>query len=124
MPARKKQKGPAPEMPRLPPMPYQEPPGPHQEKRFGYTLPLAMVAQLIPSKQIDDPKTTVSGKPGRQVVQEEWANLQKRVCWNFEAAKPLCVVVNNANRDGLTIHIGSMLELLYKKHSEFDPKLH
>ena len=45
-------------------------------------------------------------------------NLEERGCWNKKMARPLSEVIKEANKAGKTIHIGSMLELLYLKNSE------
>ena len=114
-PAAKRKKAPAPAMPRLPPRPYYEP-SHHTARDWVGQLPMAMVAQLIPSKKVDDIHR--KGITGRDAVRAEWANLEKRNCWDINRAKPLREASREANKRGELIHIGSMLELCYLKHSE------
>ena len=119
MPARKATKGPAPRMPRLAPRSYHEP---HSTSLSDWVdqIPLAMVATLIPSKQVDSIER--NGVTGRQAVQKEYDNLRKRGCYDPAKARKLSEVCREATKNGKTIHIGSMLELLYLKHSELDIK--
>ena len=76
-----------------------------------------MVAQLINSKQVDCiHRNRISG---RGTLMAEWANLESRNCWDINRAKPLREAISEANRHEVIIHLGSMLELCYLKHSEF-----
>ena len=56
-------------------------------------------------------------------IKAEWDNLQGRGCWDVKQARPLDDVIREANREGKLIHIGSMLELCYLKHSELPVEL-
>ena len=106
-----------PAMPVLPPRPYvdvdvnvyenRSQGGGDSSRRFE--LPLAMVARLIPSKEIDK---TVGG---RAAVEKEWNALLDRECWNIDNAKEWDEVRKEANKAGKIIHLGAMLELLYQK---------
>ena len=106
-------------MPRLPPRPYHD--EYHSAKEWVGQLPLAMVAQLIPSKEVraisrkdkDGVVTT-----GWQAVKKEWDNLEARKCWDASQARPLDDVIREAKNNKELIHIGSMLEMCYLKHSE------
>ena len=106
-------------MPRLPPRPYHD--EYHSAKEWVGQLPLAMVAQLIPSKQHrtikrkDKDGVTVTGW---DAVLKEWKNLEDRKCWDASKARPLDDVIREAKNKNELIHIGSMLELCYLKHSE------
>ena len=82
----------------------------------GGFLPLAMVATLIPSKKVES--MVVNGVTGRQAINKEWENLRSRGCWDETRMRKLVDVIREAEQERRTIHIGSMLELLYLKHSE------
>ena len=99
-------------MPVLPPRPYEESSRGEGDVEHRCQLPLAMVAKLIPSNMVD--KT----KGGREAIEKEWNALAKRECRVVENAEEWNKVKQKANREGRTIHLGSMLELLYQKGSE------
>ena len=47
-----------------------------------------------------------------------WDNLESHKCWDASLARPLDDVIREAKKKHELIHIGSMLELCYLKHSE------
>ena len=51
-------------------------------------------------------------------IKKEYTNLETRGCWNINDAEELSVVAARLSKEGTLIHIGSMFELLYLKHSE------
>ena len=72
-----------------------------------------MVARLISAKDVD--KTA----GGREAIDREMDALKGRGCWNIENAQKWNGVKRKANAEGRTIHLGSMLELLYQKGDEW-----
>ena len=55
---------------------------------------------------------------GWGAVKEEWTSLDARRCWDISKARKHNDVVKEAIRDKVTIHLGPMLELCYRKHCE------
>ena len=101
-----------PAMPVLAPRPYVESSRGGGDVEHRCQLPLAMVARLISAKDVD--KTP----GGRAAIDAEWDALKGRGCWNIANAQKWNDVKKKANAEGRTIHLGSMLELLYQKGDE------
>ena len=78
-------------------------------------LQYAMVAQLVKDK------ATLKSDECQKALRKEWDNLLSRKCWDINKAEKWKVVKARADKAGETIHLGSLLELVYEKHSELDP---
>ena len=74
-----------------------------------------MVAQLVKDK------ARLRSEECRNAVQREWDNLIKRQCWDINKAEKWKDVKARADKAGETIHLGSLCELVYEKHSELAP---
>ena len=71
-----------------------------------------MVAQLVKDK------ATLKSDECKKVLKAEWDALLKRQCWDIKKAEKWKDVSARANKAEETIHLGSLLELVYEKHSE------
>ena len=93
--ARKAVKAEAPPMPRLVNKTYQEP---HCDTASDWVaqLPLAMVATLIPSKQVHLYER--KGLTGPQAIKLEYDKLEARGCWNLDEAEPPRIALSQAFR--------------------------
>ena len=99
-------------MPLLPHRPYVESSRGGGDRELRCDMPFAMVARLTSASVVD--KTP----GGREAIDKEWRALQERDCWNVTDAREWNEVKRQANKEGRTIHLGSMLELLYQKGDE------
>ena len=125
MPAVKKMKAVAPEMPKLDaakePSDFRSHHDPDDETNrykqgMEYNMHVSMAAQLVKDKE------TLKSQAVRDAVTKEWDNLVGRQCWDLSKAEKLSEVRKRADREGKLIHIGSLCELCYLKGSELEGK--
>ena len=86
------------------------------KRLFTQTMHTAMVAQLVKDK------ATLKSDECRKVINKEWEALLKRECWDIRKAEKWKIVKARSDQAEETIHLGSLLELVYEKHSELEPE--
>ena len=60
----------------------------------------------------------------KEALDNEWDKLGIKNAWDLKTVRPRQQVIKDAKKNNVTVHVGNIMELCHKKHSEQSDEMH